>query len=239
MKAVYGLAILALPFAAMAPVGASEVNIVSTGPVIDLNVTESVQNIPNVASFSTGVATTAATAREAIRINSGKMSAIIARLKSLGIKGKDIQTSNLSLNKDYDFVNSKRRFKGYRVFNNVSGKLRDMDKLPKLLDAIASDGATDFNGPHFSYEDEGGAKNAARDKAWASAKSLAKYHAAKAGYNNVRVLRVAEQSRNVIIPTPSARFAMAEAADAGSSTPIEQGEVATSVSLTVTFEMVK
>lgn len=232
----------ALATASLIPAGAamaSQVNVAATGPVVDVSVTEEVKGKPDVATFSTGVQVLAATANDAIRQNNTQMTAVVAKLKKLGIADKDIQTSEVSLSQQYDYRDGAQKFTGYQASNMVNFKLRDLKKLGALLDALASDGATNFNGPRFEIEDDSKQKSAARDKAWAAATALAKVHAAKAGYSNVRAIRVEEGVGPQFYAGNEAVAAAADAVAYKSETPIAPGEVATSITLSFTFEMVK
>lgn len=89
---------------------ATEVTITATNPVIDLSITEYVEATPDVASFSTGVQTLAPTANEAVRQNNVQMASVIARLKKLGIADKDIQTTQISLNQQFDYADGRQFF---------------------------------------------------------------------------------------------------------------------------------
>lgn len=216
---------------------ATEVHITATNPVIDLSVTDYVDATPDVASFSTGVQTLAPTANEAVRQNNAQMTAVIARLKKLGIADKDVQTTQISLNQQFDYSEGRQVFRGFSASNTVSAKLRDLKKLPQFLDALASDGATNFNGPMFSVDDDSKLKEAARDKAWDNAVKRANAIARKAGYANVRVLRVEEQSGEFGYPVPMVEMRAADAA--GKATPIAPGQVRIGATMNFTFEMVK
>jgi uncharacterized protein len=216
---------------------ATQVNITATNPVIDLTVSETVEVRPDIATFSTGVQTMAPTASEAVRQNNVQMASVVARLKKLGIADRDIQTTQISLNQQFDYREGTPVFKGYQAANLVNAKLRDLKKLSAFLDALATDGATNFNGPTFGVDDDSKYREAARDKTWATATARAKAMARKAGYADVRVLRVEEndgQSGNFPMPV------MARAMDASEkSTPIAPGELSIGTTLSFTFEMVK
>lgn len=222
----------------------SEVKVDSANPLIDLTVTESVTSAPDIATFSTGVETSAPKARDAIQKNAVKMQAVLAQLKAIGIADKDIQTSALALRRDVDYLpTGKTRFKGYTVSNQITATLRDLSKLGDVLDALATGGATEFYGPNFALDDDEGVKTQARDKAWATATKMAGYHAKKAGFSGVRVVRVAEsvsqrsESNRVMAVYEAAAEAAADAASV--STPMQAGEISTSVTLTVSFTMTR
>ena len=104
---------------------ATQVNITATNPVIDLTISDTVEAKPDIAAFTTGVQTLAPTASEAVRQNMSMASAV-ARLKKLGIADKDIQTTQISLNQQFDYRDGQQVFKGYQASNMVNAKLRDL-----------------------------------------------------------------------------------------------------------------
>lgn len=217
---------------------ATQVNVTATNPVIDLSVTETVETRPDIATFSTGVQTMAPTASEAVRANNVQMASVVSRLKKLGIADRDIQTTQINLNQQFDYRDGKQIFMGYQASNMVNAKLRDLKKLGAFLDALAVDGATNFNGPTFGLDDDSTFRAAARDEVWASALARAKNIARKAGYRDVRVLRVEETDNNMgnYPPMPMAVRAMDVSEK---TTPISPGELSVGATMSFTFEMVK
>jgi hypothetical protein len=216
---------------------ATQVNITTANPIIDLTISETVETRPDIATFSTGVQTMAPTASEAVRANNVQMASVVARLKKLGIADRDIQTTQINLNQQFDYRDGQQIFKGYQASNMVNAKLRDLKKLGAFLDALAVDGATNFNGPTFGIDDDSSFRDAARDKVWASAMTRARNLARKAGFADVRVLRVeeSEQGRSYS-PMPMVVRSM----DASEkSTPISPGELSVGATMSFTFEMVK
>lgn len=180
----------------------------------------------------------AATASAAVRVNNMQMASVIARLKALGIADRDIQTTQINLNQQFDYRDGQQIFKGYQASNMVNAKLRDLRKLGAFLDALAVDGATSFNGPTFGVDDESSFREAARDKVWTSAIARAQSLARKAGYNDVRVLRVEENDQGQgYMSAPMAVRSMNAAVD--KITPIAPGELSVAASMSFTFEMVK
>jgi len=217
---------------------ATQVNITTANPVIDLTISESVETRPDIATFSTGVQTLAPTASEAVRANNVQMASVVARLKKLGIADRDIQTTQINLNQQFDYRDGQQIFKGYQASNMVNAKLRDLKKLGAFLDALAVDGATNFNGPTFGIDDDSKFQEAARDKVWATAMNRARNVARKAGYADVRVLRVEENDQGRgYMPMPISARSMDAAAE--KSTPISPGELSVGATMSFTFEMVR
>lgn len=235
--ALMAFAAASLPALAMAQ---TSVTIAETAPVVTLNVTETVEAAPDVATVGTGVQTRAPTAQQAMRDNAGKMESLIAALARAGIAKKDVQTSGINLSAQYDYTDrpgqpSGPRFIGYEASNQVTVKLRDIRKVGTLLDAMVSAGATNISGPSFAIDDPAPMLQQARGAALKSARAQADYYAQAAGYRSARLLSIAENNSGGMPPMPmaTARFK----ADAAASTPVEPGQVGSSVTLTVQYAL--
>ncbi len=235
-------AIPALAAAAIASSAqAAEVQIQSQGPVVELSVSESVDAKPDIVDIGAGVTSQASTAVEAMRINAREMNAVIDRIKALGIKDKDIQTTgiNLSAQYDYDQSTSRQVFRGYQASNRVNVTLREVPRAGEVLDALVAAGATDINGPNFSLDDDTGARAQARKAAFDKARAQAEEYARWSGFSGVRLLEINE-SVAASPPMPYAQSAERKMMDVSAApTPVEPGLVGTMVSLTVKFEMTR
>ncbi|HAD18386.1 MAG TPA: hypothetical protein DCF81_16150 [Erythrobacter sp.] len=235
-------AIPALAAAAIASSAqAAEVQIQSQGPVVELSVSESVDAKPDIVDIGAGVTSQASTAVEAMRINAREMNAVIDRIKALGIKDKDIQTTgiNLSAQYDYDQSTSRQVFRGYQASNRVNVTLREVPRAGEVLDALVAAGATDINGPNFSLDDDTGARAQARKAAFEKARAQAEEYARWSGFSGVRLLEINE-SVAAGPPMPYAQSAERKMMDVSAApTPVEPGLVGTMVSLTVKFEMTR
>ena len=230
-------AAMALPASAAS---AAQVQVPSQGPVISLSVTEEVRSSPDAASFGTGVTTTAPTASAALRQNSQQMQALIKRIKALGVEDKDIQTSGISLNAQYDYPrDGERQFTGYQVSNMVTVTVRKIDLLGDMLDKIVAGGADNLNGPRFFIADDMAVKAEARARTIRSAQAQALAYAKAAGYSDIRLLSISEAVFNgggePQQPRPMAARLKAEDASA----PVQPGEVGTSVTVAFDYEMVR
>lgn len=232
----------AAAFAVFAPiaVSAAEIHIEAKNPVVELSVVEVIESAPDTATFSTGVETSAPTASAALRQNSADVAKVIAQLQKLGIAEKDIQTSGINLNAEYDYIQAtqKNRFKGYRVSNQVQVKIRDINKLGAIMDSVVVSGATNINGPWFSINDDSDVKKAARARALANGKAQAEIYAKANGYASVRLLSVAEgiSGRS---PGPQPMLKTFDVAEQSASVPIAPGQMGTSVVLSLQYEMVR
>lgn len=232
---------LAILAAATSPAMAGvEITANAANPVVELSVTETVLGAPDTATFSTGVTSKAPTAQAALRQNSADMAKVIQQIVVLGIAREDIQTSGITLNMDYEYGTDGRqpRFIGYQVGNTVTVKVRQIDRLGAILDSVVSQGANNLSGPSFSLDDDSAAQREARDKAMQRAQAQAMDYARRAGYAGVQLLAVSEAVFNA--STLGGRDMKMTAATAPVvSPPVEGGQVGTSVTINVTYQMTR
>lgn len=228
---------LTLPAAAMA---APNIEIDAAGPVIELNIYESVAAEPDIVTIGAGVSTEARTATEALRLNSAEMVKVIDQLRKLGVPERDIQTTGITLNAMYDYDQDARRqvFRGYQASNRVSVKLRKIAETGRVLDALVAAGATDLNGPSFGLENDEPAKDAARRRALERARARAEEYARQLGYDSARVLAISE-SMSGSSPMPERAMMRASADMVAAAPPVQPGMVATGISITIQYELVK
>ncbi|GMM94036.1 SIMPL domain-containing protein [Qipengyuania sp. MTN3-11] len=236
-----------LPFAALgfaaAPAGAAEVQIQTEGPVVELSVYEQIEVEPDVATVGTGVTTDAPTAVEALRRNSAEMDRLVRLIRALGIPEEDIQTARINLNARYDYRNGQSpRFLGYQASNQVTVKLREIDRVGEVLDAFVEAGATNINGPYFSIENDVEAKATARRRALERGQRQAEDYARIAGYRGVRLIQVAEAIRSSgreRMESDAIVVTGARLQSAAPAPPVAPGVVATGVAIALTYEMTR
>lgn len=223
--------VIALPLLAplSAPVWAQETATVTvTGE-------GSVEGAPDMAALSLGVTTDGPTAAEAMAANSASLTAVLERLKSAGIADRDVQTANLSLTPNWTGYENggTPRISSYTASNQVTVRIRDLPKLGTVLDAAIADGANTLNGISFGLSDPAPALNAARGEAVADARARAELLVQAAGASLGRIVSISE-SGGYAQPAPMFRAA-AEALPV----PVQGGEVATTASVTIVYEIVQ
>ena len=223
----------------LATPAAAEVQVTAGGPIVELTVNENVEAEPDLVTVSAGVTTQARTAVEAMAANATQMTAVIDRIKQLGIAERDIQTTGITLGAMYDYNQQTQRqvFRGYQASNRVSVKLRQIDRTGEVLDALVAAGATDLGGPDWSIDDDTAARAQARRQAMETARAQALEYARAAGFSDIRLLEVSE----TIAPQPPMPYlrnvARAEVAQAAS--PVQPGLVQAGVTVRVTYEMTR
>ena len=140
-----------------------------------------------------------------------RANALTSYLKTAGVDAKDIQTSDYSINPQYDYQNQvcptmapgsspmycgsgKQVLRGYQVRQTTTVKVRDTTKAGDILAGVGSKGATDVSGLSFTFDDPTGLQAEARDLAIADARKRAKVLAGSLGVTLVRVVSFNENS---------------------------------------------
>lgn len=232
---------------ALAPVPASAQTTAMTtlpaasGPLLTFSLTQSVESAPDMATVGTGVQTRAMTAREAIAQNAAQMERLIAAVLKAGVARKDIQTSSVNLNAQYDYTprpdgTTTPRFMGYEASNQISVRIRDIRKVGDTIDRMVEGGATNLNGPMFGIADDAPLLGKAREQALKVAAERAQFYAAAAGYRSARLMAITEGGGMVMPPQPVMAM-VAQARDA--KTAIEPGQLSTSITLTMQYLLEK
>ena len=207
------------------------------GTRLDVSANGEVTRVPDIAVISTGVVTRAASATVAIQQNATRMERVRAALKRAGIEDRDIQTSSISLNPDYVYVERQPpKLTGYQASNQVSVRFRDIRKTGEILDALVAEGANQINGPSLTIDKPDQALDEARMKAIANGRARAELYARALGMRVVRLLSVSE-SGGYAVPPPMPMYARVEAMAQDAKTSIDPGEQRVSVSVAMSFEL--
>jgi uncharacterized protein YggE len=196
---------------------------------------------PNVAHITLGVEVTADTVKDATTNANTTQAAIIARMKSLNIADKDIQTSNYSIFPVRDdqrppapgATPAPTRTQ-YRVSESIRVTLRDLNGVGPAIDAAVDAGANSISGIQFTVEDPTPLMDQARAAAVADARRRAQQLAQAAGVTLGPPSIITENIGSV--PVPVARAVPAPAAMAAAdSAPIEAGELTFTSQIQITF----
>src|SRR3989338_1403520 len=164
----------------------------------------------DIATFSFSVVAEKSTVAAAQGEATNKINAITKYLKDAGVAEKDIQTTDYSVNPQYDYVSQacsggycpggRQVLRGYQVRQSTTVKVRDTAKAGDLLTGAGGKGATDVSGLNFTFDDPNKLQNDARGKAIADAKAKADALAKQLGVTLVRVVSFNENGGGY--PTP-------------------------------------
>jgi hypothetical protein len=228
------LALCALPvliLLAVSPAAAQE----ETPRRLVVTGTGEVSARPDVAVISAGVVVQADTASAALAENTRAMNAVLEQLRAAGLAAEDIQTAQFAVMPLYESRQPDPQrteppgIVGYQVSNQVTARVREIDRLGVILDALVGAGANSIDGPYFDLADPKQALGEARDAAVADALAKARRYATAAGVQLGEILAL-EEGGAYAPPRPMMR---AEAMAA--SVPIAPGQTELSASVTMTF----
>ncbi|MEO8289893.1 MAG: SIMPL domain-containing protein [Gaiellaceae bacterium] len=201
---------------------------VVTGNGITVVGTGSVDVVPDLADWSFGVRSQAATASAALSANADAMRSILAALRGAGIAKDDLRTEQVSLYPET--TDDGRTVTGYTASSNVTATVRNLGDAGKVVDAAVNAGANDIYGPNLHPADTDAQYKQAVDDAFDDARARAQAIAAKAGVSLGEPVAIVEGGG--ITPGPLYDRALAATDEMA---PIEPGKQQVTASLTVTF----
>ncbi len=241
------LALLAAGLVGCSPVsnaalgGLQGLNLASQQEGIWVNGQGQVPAIPDIATISLGIESQSANVSDAQSQASGAMDSVMKALKANGVADKDIQTQYFNIQRvtRWDDKNQQEVVTGYRVTNTVVVKIRKMDTIGTVIDAVAVAGGdlTRVNGIGFSVDDPTPYYKAAREKAIADASAKATQLASLSGITLGKPTYISE---NTYTPAPVPVYAardMAAGSAAKVATPISTGETTVSVNVQVVYSI--
>jgi uncharacterized protein YggE len=227
---------LAAPIAAGAQTTTSDPVFAAT--TLSLSAHGETQVTPDQATITLGVQTKSASARDAMAQNAQRMSAVIAALRAAGIAGKDIRTSNISLEAQYVYAqNTAPRLTGYQASNDVTVTVEDLAKLGPAIDAVTEAGANQINAIGFGLKEPQPAEDAARLAAVKALRAKAELYAQAAGYHIVRLVNLSEGGGNA--PQQFRPMEAMKTRSAAAATPVEAGELAVGADVSAVFELAR
>lgn len=202
--------------------------------------------VPDTATFSVTVQETAKDVQTAQTAATKKNNDIIAYLKDSGIDAKDIQTTDYSVNPQYEYNQTvctntycppgRQTLTGYQVSTTLTVKVRDTNKAGDLLSGVGSKGASQVSSLSFTIDDQKALEAEARGKAIDEARAKADALAKQLGVSIVRVVGFNENSNYPVYyaKTMAAGMAMDSVAPAPE---IATGQNKITSNVNVTYEI--
>jgi uncharacterized protein YggE len=236
-RAAAAFAVMAAAAAPMASAQEPQVTVPAVqGTLLSVSAEGLSEGRPDMAIINLGVTTEGQTAAAALAENARRMTALNAALRRAGVAERDIQTSNVSVYPQQQYVEGQTpRITGYQANNTVTAKVRRIDNTGRVIDAAVGAGGNTVNGVSFTYQEPDVQMDAARRDAITKARARAELYANALGMRVVRIVAVNEGG-GYSPPYPMPMMERMAAGDAA-STPISPGQVETRVNVNVTFEL--
>src|SRR6201992_2398271 len=190
-----------------------------------------VQGVPDTLTADVGIEFTARDVTAAMDQTNSRQQAVIDALANAGVDRKDISTTDVSLQPQYD--NAGGTITGYRAANSIRVKIHPAGSASRLLAVIVGTGgdATRINSVSYSIADDSQLVKDARAHAFQDAKDRAAQYAQLSGLGLGKIMSVSEASGGGAPSTAPAPRMMP------SSVPLEPGQQTVSFSITAVWEL--
>ena len=215
---------------------------------ITVNGTADVFAVPDTAEFTATVMETAKDVASAQTAAAKDANAVTDYLKGAGVDSKDVQTSDYSVQPQYEYQQAspcasgycppgKQVLTGYQVSETLDIKVRDTGKAGELLSGVGQKGASQVSGLSFTVADQTALEAQARDKAIADAKAKAAALAKSLGVSLVRIVGFSENGNGPIPFAAKAAGSMALDAAAPAVPEISTGQNKITSNVSLSYEV--
>jgi uncharacterized protein len=191
-----------------------------------------VQGVPDTLTADVAIDFTASDVTAAMDQTNARQQAVIDALAGAGVDRKDISTTDVSLQPQYD--SSGGTITGYRAGNSIRVKIHPTASASRVLALIVGTGgnAARINSVSYSIADDSQLVKDARARAFHDAQDRAEQYAQLSGLGLGKVISISEASGGTPpAPAPLRGGAMP------SSVPLEPGEQTVSFSVTAVWEL--
>jgi uncharacterized protein len=217
----------------MAPAASAQTPAAAEAPVVVTMGEGSIKRAPDRAWVTIAAESRAKTPAEVQKLNADAMSAVMQKLKGLGLPAEAIRTAAYELRPEFDYANNRQTLRGYVARNAIEVRVDDLPKLGEVLDVAVAAGATSVSGIRFDLKDRANAEQMALQRAIADARAQADTAAQAAGMKVDRVVRL-EVHRDAAMPPPRPMVAMRAEMAMSAEPPMAPGELEIKATVTLT-----
>jgi uncharacterized protein YggE len=205
-------------------------------PTVTVDGYGSAEGPPDEMTLSLGAHSDALTAQAAISANAAKAQALVAVLAAAGVPKSEVQTSNLSVQPNY---NEQGQITGYGVDDDLTVTLRGAAQLAEAGQVIddagrAAGDALRIDGITFSLSNNSSLMAVARAEAVSQARAQAGAMASAAGESLGAVCSLHDESQQ---STPPPWQALGAAVPAATRTPVEPGSLQVTAQVSAVFAL--
>ncbi len=190
-----------------------------------------VQGVPDTLTADVGIQFTARDVTAAMDQTNTRQQAVIDALVNAGADRKDISTTDVTLQPQYDTAGA--TITGYRAANAIRVKIHPAGTASRLLAVVVATGgdATRINSVSYSIADDSQLVKDARARAFQDAKDRATQYAQLSGLGLGKIISISEASGGAApTATPAPRMMP-------SSVPLEPGQQTVNFSVTAVWEL--
>lgn len=198
---------------------------------MNINGKGSIVTQPDIAIAVLGVETENKDLKIAQNENAIKSTQILNTLRNMELAEKDIKTESYTISPQYDYVEGKQIFRGYRVVHTFKITIKNIQQVGAIVDAAVSSGANIVNNINFTLSNPEIYYNQALKLALKNAVNKAQSIEGSLGIVvNKTPISITEESEG---QTPIVERALLAAPAA--TTPIREGQIEISASIKAIF----
>ncbi|MBD3286033.1 DUF541 domain-containing protein [candidate division WOR-3 bacterium] len=204
--------------------------------------TAEVMVTPDICYLSLAVETFHKEIGQAYKENNEITNKVKKAIEAEGIEKKDMQTTGFYISPIYDYDDYDRQeLVEYSVSHYLTVKIRDLDKVPEILDAAVKGGATSVDNVSFTVENPKDYTQEAREEAVKAARKKAETLARLNGVSLGRPISISEAEPGGY-SYYSNYYAQSSLAGYGGyrnggGAPLEQGEIKLTHTVYITYEI--
>ncbi len=195
------------------------------------------QVAPSYALLNLGVSNENTSVQAAKAQNDAVMSKLISSLQHLGISKNNIQTSNITINPNYNYIDGNSKLNGYHVTNTVVVKVYDTSSIGKAIDAAIASGASDINSLTFQTDVSQEMEDQLSTSAISDARHQAEVIARALGHTvgPVKSINLGTTRTHTMEVNPRYAMLSLKSVEMSTSTPVENGDMSANKTANVVF----
>lgn len=188
---------------------------------------------PDQAVINFGVQNTGKDAAEVKKMNDEIVDKVMKFIKKFGIPSTDVQTTNVSLHKSYDYDKKKHN---YQASQSITITLKELKKYDELMMGLVDNGINNISNVEFKSSKIEEHKVTARKQAILDAKKKAEDFATALNQKVGKAIVITDNSQPIYQPPmyKSVNFARDESS---SQETLAIGEIEISTNVSVTFQL--
>jgi uncharacterized protein YggE len=210
----------------------------SSAPKLTVQGTGNASATPDLLTVSVAVNVTDPSAQASLVDDNSRAGAVTAALKQGGVAEKDIQTSNVSIQPNFNLAGN---ITGYAMTNTLTAKLRNFSTAGSVIDAVtaAAGNAARIDSLTFSIEDPRKVEDTARTDAVNQAVSHARSMAQAAGERLGPVCSLSDETSPTYFGAglSAGSFRQSASADVASPVPLQAGSQQVSAQITLVYAL--
>lgn len=201
-------------------------------PQISVNGEGRIKVVPDRVEINLGVKNFGKDAAEVKKLNDETVDKVLKYIKKFGIPASDFKTTQVSLNKTYDYDKKKQT---YQASQTVAIVLKDLTKYDQLMMGLMDNGVNSIDNVEFKSSKMEQHKSEARKLAILDAKKKAEDYVSVLNQKVGKAILITDNSSHYQPPMYKNAVFMLEASDSSSQQTLAIGEIDILTNVSVSF----